>query len=1014
MKKTKISILCFLAFIFNLAGFSQDTFPVNGVTDERKTTFVFTGLKIFSDYKTVLDSATLIVRDGLIVAVGNNIPVPKDAVVFSLSGKWLYPSFIDLDSDYGMPETGKKDRPERGPQFLSEKKGAYAWNEAVHPESAAHLVFSADPKVSVELRKNGFGAVVSHMHDGIFRGTGALVLTADKNENELIIQKESSAHLSFRKGSSTQDYPSSLMGSIALIRQTFLDAEWYKTGGKTRETNLSLEALNSQLGFPLIFEGPGRHNILRATSIAKEFGLNFICIGDGDEYQRLTDLKKVNPALIIPLNFPAPFETEDPFSALQVSLQDMKHWELAPYNPGFLEKEGMAFCLTSRGLNDKSDFLKNIRKAVQCGLSESTALKALTFTPAEWMKVSGKLGAVKKGFIASFFISNGNIFSKETSILEHWVGGTPYRIQDLGAPDLRGNYKLTIGKEPPLTMKISGDFPGKSCTVLSDTLKSKAAIGFRDREFFMGFEKPGKAPQPFYRLTGGRQHNGNLTGNGQTADGQWVTWIAEYEGMALPETKKDSTPVKAEPGIVWYPSKAYGFTQVPVQKSVWIKNATIWTNEQEGILKEADLLIHQGKILAVGKKLDQHPAFKTAGDGKNWEVVDGTGRHVTSGIIDEHSHIAISAGVNEGSQSVTSEVRIADVVNPDDVNIYRQLAGGVTASHLLHGSANAIGGQTQLIKLRWGSGAEAMKVENWPGFIKFALGENVKQSNWGDRQTVRFPQTRMGVEQVYIDAFTRAVEYENEWKKYQLVGQKSGMPLPRKDLELEALVEILNEKRFITCHSYQQGEINMLMHVADSFGFKVNTFTHILEGYKVADKMKKHGVAASSFADWWAYKFEVIEAIPHNGSILNEVGVVTGFNSDDAEMARRLNQEAAKAVKYGKTSEEDALKFVTLNPAKMLKVDHRMGSLKAGKDADLVVWNDHPLSVYAKPLKTFVDGKLYFDLEEDQAKRESIRKERARLIAAMQASKKSGEKTQKSASTEQELYHCETLLESYE
>ena len=303
-----------------------------------------------------------------------------------------------------------------------------------------------------------------------------------------------------------------------------------------------------------------------------------------------------------------------------------------------------------------------------------------------------------------------------------------------------------------------------------------------------------------------------------------------------------------------------------------------------------------------------------------------------------------------------------------------------------------------------------MKYENAPGFIKFALGENVKQSNWGDRQVVRFPQTRMGVEQVYIDYFTRAREYSRQLKEYESSDEKTraGKIPVRRQLELDALNEILNKKRFITCHSYVQSEINMLMHVADSFGFKVNTFTHILEGYKVADRMKSHGISgASTFSDWWAYKFEVNEAIPYNGAIMHKMGLNVSYNSDDAEQARRLNQEAAKAIKYGNVSEEDAWKFVTLNPAKMLHIDDKVGSILIGKDADLVLWNDNPLSIYAHPLQTYVDGIKYFDIEKDSILRKEVIKEKARLMQKMADAKNKGESTRKPTMNFQELKHCD-------
>jgi imidazolonepropionase-like amidohydrolase len=337
------------------------------------------------------------------------------------------------------------------------------------------------------------------------------------------------------------------------------------------------------------------------------------------------------------------------------------------------------------------------------------------------------------------------------------------------------------------------------------------------------------------------------------------------------------------------------------------------------------------------------------------------------------------------------------VVNSEDINIYRQLSGGVTAAQILHGSSNPIGGQSAIIKFRWGFAPEEMKYEHARPFIKFALGENVKRSRSSSND--RFPNTRMGVAQVYEDHFTEAKKY-GEMKR-------SGKPY-RTDLELECILEILESQRFITCHSYRQSEINMLMKVAEKFNFRVNTFTHILEGYKVADKMAEHGVGGSSFADWWAYKFEVYEAIPHNGAIMHEQGVTVAFNSDDAEMARRLNQEAAKAVRFGGVSEEDALKFVTLNPAKLLHIDQYTGSLKPGKDADVVLWSDHPLSVYAKADMTFVDGIKFFDRQEDLRKREEVAAERNRIIQKMLAEKKDGGKMQRPSWRQGSHYHCDS------
>ncbi len=481
-----------------------------------------------------------------------------------------------------------------------------------------------------------------------------------------------------------------------------------------------------------------------------------------------------------------------------------------------------------------------------------------------------------------------------------------------------------------------------------------------------------------------------VTGKGASPDGRTFDWMLRQVTVATTKPNIKQNPVKKPvTGDMITPFIAFGQKEKPAASTFLIKNATVWTNEKEGILTNTDVLVSRGKIQKIGRNLPVQD---------NATVIDGTGKHLTAGIIDEHSHIAIARSVNEGTQESSAEVRIGDALDSEDIDIYRQLAGGVTSSHLLHGSSNPIGGQTQLIKLRWGAAPEALKFSNWPGYIKFALGENVKQSNWGENYRSRYPQTRMGVEQVYVDYFTRAREY-NDLKK-------SGVTY-RRDLDLEALAEILNSQRFITCHSYVQSEITMLMRVAERFGFKVNTFTHILEGYKVADKMAKHGAGASTFSDWWAYKMEVKEAIPYNAAIMHRQGVLVSINSDDAEMARRLNQEAGKVVEYGGVTEEEAWKMVTLNPAKLLRVDDRVGSIKTGKDADLVLWDNNPLSVYANAQTTWVDGTPYFDRKEDEKRREEIQAERARIIQKMLSEGKGGPGGDKPAGPKGH-YHCDS------
>jgi imidazolonepropionase-like amidohydrolase len=699
---------------------------------------------------------------------------------------------------------------------------------------------------------------------------------------------------------------------------------------------------------------------------------------------------------IVPLNFPQAQDVEDPNDARLVSLTDLKHWEMAPSNAAAFEKAGIPFCLTTSDLRDIKLFLTNLRQAFQYGLTETAALNALTKTPASVLGVYDMVGSLVPGKWANFLICSGPIFNEQTRIHQNWIQGTKYNIKDDEWKDKRGTYKLVLNTSTgPINYTLNFKTGNTATIIGKDTVTSR--FYFDGRQVRINF-----APERTsnYSLTG--IINADVwTGYGEDTAGNRLTWTATYDQTS--RQREDTIipkKLKGPIGKVIYPFQAFGWEeeQSPKQETILVKNATIWTNEKEGILQQADILIKNGKISAIGKNLSD----------ANAKIIDGTGKHLTPGIIDEHSHIA-SASINEGGQTVSSEVRIGDNLNPDDVNIYRQLAGGVTSSHILHGSANVIGGQTQLIKMRWGDNDEGLKFKDWPGFIKFALGENVKRSTaalGNSSNNNRYPDTRMGVEQVLIDAFTRAKDYQRGWREYNANKNKKTAIAPRRDLELEALVEILNNKRHITCHSYVQSEITGAIKIAEQMGYKYNTFTHILEGYKVADKMKAHGSNASTFSDWWAYKMEVQDAIPYNAAIMHRTGLNVAINSDDAEMARRLNQEAAKVVKYGGVSEEEALKMVTLNPAKMLFVDNRVGSLKAGKDADVVLWSDHPLSIYAKAMYTIVDGIVYFDRVKDEQLQKIIDSERNRIIKKMNDEKQRGAPVEPAKPTSQLIHTC--------
>lgn len=1004
-------LLFYICLLLNVCRLSsqETTFKTNGPDDFREGIHAFTNATIWKNYNTKIDSATLIIRDGKIVDAGRNISIPKGAIIHDLKGKFIYPSFIDVFSDYGMPDVAKTKGSE-DPQMESNIKGAYGWNQAIHTDFSAARNFTVNDGKADDLRKIGFGAVLTNKKDGIARGTGAVVTLNNEKENFVLVKADASANYSFNKGSSTQDYPESLMGSIALLRQTYYDAQWYSAvkalpfgeGRGGAEFNINLEEWNKQQSVPQIFDAGGDwQKVLRADKIGDEFNVQYIIKTKGDEYKRIDEVKKSNAKIITTLNFPKAFDVEDPYKANWVSLEEMKNWELAPTNCAALAKAGIDFSLTTSDLEKKEDFLANLRKAVKYGLDSSLALKALTYNPALFINVYDKVGSLETGKLANFFVTSKPLFDEMCEINENWIQGKRYEIKAFDQKDIRGEYTLTVSANTPTAtfkLKVSGEATSpKAQIILSDTIKLDAKLSYKDNDISLSFS-PDKKTTGKIRLSGTINYaEKSWGGKGEYPDGAWVTWNAtQTKGPDADTTKskKDTVDVTKNLGKVTFPFMAYGNEQVPTQENFMIKNGTVWTNETDGVLQNTDVIIRAGKISSIGKNL-------ACADCK---TIDATNKFITSGIIDEHNHIAIQEGVNEGTEASSAEVRIGDVVNCDDINIYRQLAGGVIGAQLLHGSANPIGGQSTLVKFRWGYTPEKMKVEGSDGFIKFALGENVKQSNWGDHNRVRYPQTRMGVEQTYYNYFTKAKEYQKQWGAYNSAKVKGISP--RRDIELDALSEILNKKRFITCHSYVQSEINMLMHVADSFNFKVNTFTHILEGYKVADKMKAHGVNASTFADWWAYKYEVIDAIPYNATILTKVGINTAINSDDAEMARRLNQEAAKSIKYGGLTEDQAWKLCTLNPAKMLHLDNRTGSIKVGKDADVVVWSANPLSIYAKAEKTFVDGILFFDIERDALKREEIRKERARLIQKMLDDKKGGGATQEPAPKGHSEYNC--------
>jgi imidazolonepropionase-like amidohydrolase len=925
----------------------------------------------------------MVVKDGKIVQIGKSVEIPKNSTIIDLEGKSIYPSFIDIYSKFGVKAPERKSGDRRSPQYNNTRKGYY-WNDHIRPEQNAIEFFKYDDRKAKELIKNGFGAVNTHLSDGIIRGKGVLIALTDSGDSNNIIDDNSTQYLSLSKSvTSSQSYPSSIMGVFALLKQVYFDAEWYSKG-LSKTNDKSLEALNENKNLIQIFEAKNKINSLRIDKIGDEFDIQYVLLGGGDEYERIEEIKATNASYILPVNFPDAYDVEDTYSANILQLSDMREWNQKPTNPSHLEKNNIVFAITLDGLKSPNNLKENIIKAIDHGLTKEKALEALTSIPAKLIGRNDVLGYLKKDYLANFLITSGEIFDNNTVIYENWVKGNRNIINSMEIKDIRGKYKLTVGDKNTV-LDISGKLEKPKAKLKDSTLTVKK-LSYKGGWLNMTVNDDSNFIRISLRVN---KENNNLNGKAYYSDGSVSNLNVDFFEKQINNTKKSKEKITKEINIVpiTYPNMAYGFGKLQESQDILIKNTTVWTNEIQGVLKNTDVLITKGKISKVGINLKYKSAL----------VIDGTGKHLTSGIIDEHSHIAASS-INEGGHNSSAEVTIEEVIDPEDINIYRNLAGGVTTIQILHGSANPIGGRSAIIKLKWGENANNLIFKNSPKFIKFALGENVKQSNWQSYN--RFPQSRMGVEQLYVDYFTRAKEYDRI--------KKSGN-IYRKDLELEVLAEILNKQRFISCHSYVQSEINMLMKVAEKFNFKINTFTHILEGYKVADKMKEHGVGASTFSDWWAYKFEVNDAIPYNASILHNAGVTTAINSDDAEMSRRLNQEAAKTIKYGGLSEEDAWKTVTLNPAKLLRIDDKVGSIKIGKDADVVLWNQNPLSVYAIAEKTIIDGAIYFDKERDKKLRKEIKEERNLLINMMMEEKNKGGNTQPVKRKFKTLLTCESI-----
>lgn len=964
--------------------------PTTGLRDNTPAVHAFVNGRIVTAPGRIIEKGTLVIRDGVIEAVGERAAIPADARVWDMEGRTLYPAFLDAYSTYGLPKP-----PSAGAQSQQRQEqtpGAAHWNTKMRSDFDVAEEFVTDEKAAEKLRSQGFALVHVVPQQGIFRGQSALIALGSGSQRKAVVKKNAAHSVSFyAEAGFFSGYPNSQMGIIAFIRQTWIDADWYQRAwdsyqqnpSQTRpETNNALAVLaNASRGRqPVIMDARDDLGYFRAVKIGKEFSLNLIVRGSGQEYRRLDAVKQAKVPIIVHLNFPEAPAVGTPEEALNVPLEELRHWDAAPENAGRLSRVGVPIALTADQLKDPGTFLSQLRKAVSRGLSPDAALAALTVNPAAWLGVGREVGTLEQGKTANILVADGDIFKEKTLVREVWIDGVRYEVKSAPVVDVRGTWEFTLSAQPGqtgrLTLKGDAEKPTGSMTWEGKELKIENAastmdrIAFRVRTDSIGWKG--------MMTMSGTVSEREIFGVGNRADGVPFMWEAHRTKSVEPEadTSKLKQPEMASFPEVFPPGE-YGRTKQPDQPEyVLVKNATIWTQGKQGKLENADMLVRRGKISQIGRTLSA-PAGAV--------IIDATGKHLTPGLIDAHSHTAASS-INEGGQAITCETRIEDVLDPDDIWIYRQLAGGTTAANILHGSANPIGGQNAVVKWRWGSMAEGLLLEGAPPGVKFALGENVKRSNFTPPPgtPTRYPATRMGVEQIIRDRFKAALDYKRKWKEWEK--DRSKIP-PHRDLELEAIGEMLEGKRLIHSHCYRQDEILMLLRVAEEFGIRIASLQHVLEGYKVADAIAKHGAGASTFSDWWAYKIEAWEAIPGNGPLMHKQGVVVSYNSDNSQLATRLNWEAAKALEFG-LSEEEALNFVTLNPAKQLHIDARVGSLEPGKDADFVIWSGNPLSTVTRCEQTWVDGRKYFDLEDDRILRKEIEEQRAVLVQKVLAAGK--------------------------
>lgn len=962
-------LIAFVLFCFPAGIQAQSqTSPTDGMKENTPRVHAFTNATIVTSPGNTINNVVLVIRNGVIEAVGRNARVPADARVWDMEGKVIYPGFIDAYSSVGM----------QNPRTEIET-GNNSWNPQLRAHLRAETEFEVEDDGSSELRAAGFTTAVSVPPLGVFRGQSAVVNLGDGSVTDRLVKAGAAQAVGLRRSNELGfSYPTSAIGAIAMIRQTLYDGIWHRdahatfdrnpAGLQRPEHNAVLASLSGVVNGrqPLLFEANSEEEVLRAIRIKEEFGFNTWVRGSGHEYRVADYLGDKNFGLVIPINFPDKPDVETPEDALNQSMANLRHWYLASENPARLDDKGITFSITADGLDNKSQFLRNLRYAVHAGLNPNTALAALTINPAALLGIDATHGSITRGKAANFVIFDGDLFEQNSRVVDVWVDGNRYVVNRQRHADPAGTWELASQNglfDGTLEIKEQrGRFSGK-LEIGEDEIDLKStSYTDESRRFRADFMLEANDFSGPVRLTGSLSAD-RLTGWAELTGYGRIEWSANRTGYAEEEEQRERTlPERTLELADIRPAMEYGREALPEQpRHILVQNATIWTMGSDGILENADLLIREGKVVEVGTGI-RAP--------RNAVVIDANGKHITPGLVDAHLHSGVD-GVNEVGNAITAEVRMADVLNVNNIWMYRQLAGGLTTAHVMHGSANPIGGQNVIIKMRWGALSHDLILDNSPRTVKFALGENPKRVGTG-----RYPDTRMGVEQIIADRFRMAKDYERRWQEWER--NRTGIP-PRRDIRLDALVDILNGNIDVHSHSYRQDEILMLMKLAEEIGFEVKAFHHAVEAFKVAPELAERGIGAIVWSDWGGFKIEAYDNTNYNARLLKEAGVVTSLHSDNSQIASRMNWEAAKMVRVG-MDPEDALSLVTSRTAELLGIDDRVGSLEPGKDADFVIWSGDPLSTFTVAEQTWIDGRRFFHIEEDKELREKVEAERAKLI----------------------------------